>query len=134
MNHIHDVYVRSHYDGMSIATFADPNDPFMTKGPDTGLGHLNIGADRTASPDFLYQGWMDDVRIYNWALSPAQVSSLAWGGDVAGATAHYRFDEDGSKATITAAPALAALVVWPAGVREHWSPVGDAFYRSIRRN
>lgn len=126
----------SYYDGVSIATFADPNDPFMTKGPDTGLGHLNIGADRTASSSYLYQGWMDDVRIYNRALSPVEVISLAWGGDVDGATAHYQFDEDedGSEVTITAAPALAALVVWPAGVREHWSPVGDAFYRSIRRN
>jgi hypothetical protein len=124
----------SYYDGAAVATFADPNDPFMIKGPDTGLGHLNIGAERTASPDFLYEGWMDDVRIYNWALSPAQVGTLSFGGDIGGAMARYRFDEDGSDATIAAAPARSAVIVWPSGAREHWSPAAEAFYRKIGRN
>jgi hypothetical protein len=125
---------RSYYDGVLIGTFNDPNDPFMIKGPDTGLGHLNIGADRTASPDHVYQGWMDDVRIYNGALSETEVNTLAWWGDVAGALAHYRLDGDGSALEVAAAPARSAIVVWPAGAREHWSPAAGAFYRSLRRN
>jgi len=41
--------------------------------PVGGLGYLNIGADRTEQ---VYRGMLDDIRIYDYALSQAEILSL----------------------------------------------------------
>ena len=45
--------------------------------PGSGHGHLNIGADRTTMSDYVYKGLIDDVRIYNYVLSDAEIKALA---------------------------------------------------------
>lgn len=96
-------------------------------GPGSGNGHLNIAADRTAAPDYLYAGLIDDVRIYNQAalmpLSDAQPGLIG----------HWKLDESGSDVTIIAEPARSAVVAWGTP-EQHWSQASGAFYRSIRRD
>jgi hypothetical protein len=101
--------------------------------PGFGDGHLNIAADRTATPSYVYNGLIDDVRIYNRALDPNQVYPPVDG--LAGLIAHWKFDESGSSGTITAAPTKAAIITWSEqGVVQKWGQAAGAFFRSIRRN
>jgi len=44
--------------------------------PGSGDGHLNIGVDRTATHDYVYKGLIDDVRVYNYALSKDEITAL----------------------------------------------------------
>lgn len=74
---------------------AHPDDP-------TELGGWSFGAEvmtawRYAFTQYEdYKGWLDDVRFWGRALSPAEISRLAEGrspADLRGALAHIRFDE-----------------------------------------
>lgn len=47
-----------------------------TNGAVSGNGHLNIGGDRTASSSYVYKGLIDDLRIYDRALTPAEMQTL----------------------------------------------------------
>ncbi len=96
-------------------------------GPGSGNGHLNIAADRTAAPNYLYTGLMDDVRIYN------QAASMPLSDAQPGLIGHWKLDESGSDVTIIAEPARSAVVVWGTP-EQHWSQAAGAFYRSIRRD
>ena len=44
--------------------------------PVSGNGHLNIGGDRTATSSYVFKGLIDDLRIYDRALTPAEVQTL----------------------------------------------------------
>jgi cytoskeletal protein CcmA (bactofilin family) len=96
-------------------------------GPGSGIGHLNIAADRTADVARLYTGQIDDVRVYSQAVAvppPDGVPSLI---------GHWKLDESGSDVAIVAEPARSAIVAF--GSPEiHWSQAAGAFYRSIRRD
>lgn len=123
----------SYLDGVLRQTM-DPCDPFKTAAPISAEGHLNIGADRTCSPDRLYHGLMDDVRIYDCELAPSDVARLHALTTVATAPIGYwRFDESGSQVRIVADPMRAAIVSWESGAAKGWSPAAGGFYRSIRR-
>jgi hypothetical protein len=99
--------------------------------PGTGNGHLNIGADRTASSSYVYGGLIDDVRIYNRALAAGEVLSPPNDPNLIG---YWRLDENAPNVTITAAPAKTAIVLWSnTGVGQYWSQAAGAFFRSIRR-
>jgi len=112
----------------------DPNDPFKLRAPGSGEGHLNIGADRTASPLYVYAGLIDDVRIYDRALTQGEIGDLSTMGDItANLIGHWKLDEAGSDVTITAEPAKAAIVALSAGMEEHWSQAADGFFRRISR-
>ncbi len=120
-------------DGTPYKTM-DANDPFKSKAPGSGEGHLNIGADGTASPDFVYAGLIDDVRVYDRALTQGEVRDLATMNHVTGnLIGHWRLDEAGSGVTITAEPARAAIVALSAGMEEHWGQATDGFFRRISR-
>ena len=75
----HIVIVRS---SSGIASYLDPSGsapvPQKTESwttpPGNGNGHLNLGADRTASPSSVYGGLLDDVCIYSRALEVGEVS------------------------------------------------------------
>lgn len=128
-----DGIMTSYFDGNPRLTI-DPNDSFTGEGPRSGVGHLNIGADRTASSDYLYKGLIDDVRVYNRALSGVEIAAPPNDMSLIG---YWRFDESGSEMTMTAAPAKSAIIVWPSSgpwVQEHWSPAAGAFFRRIGRN
>jgi hypothetical protein len=96
---------------------------------------LNIGADRTASPDHVYAGSLDDVRIYDCALDSADVGRLyaLQHVNTAVPSGHWGFDEAGSGTTIRADPAVASIVVQSATGKEYWGPAVDGFFRSISR-
>ena len=101
--------------------------------PGVGDGHLNIGVDRTATPSDVYGGLLDDVRIYNRALNVNEVYPPVPG--LGGLIAHWKFDESGSNAAITAAPTKTAIVTWSEqGAVQKWGQAAGAFFRSIRRN
>ena len=128
----------SYFDNLLRKTLdaGDPNQlVFKNRPPDNGNGHLNIGADRTASPDYIYQGLLDDIRIYDCALDQADIDRL-YNMGAAGAAApigYWRLDETGSSVAVTADPAAAAIVVGPPENNEYWSPAAGGFFRSIRR-
>jgi hypothetical protein len=83
----------------------------------------------------LWNGWIDDVRIYDRALSQAEVSSIAAGDySVANLVAGWKLDEAGANVTIEADPVKAAIVTWPSGTRTCWEPAAGAFVKSIHRD
>jgi len=116
--------IKSYFDGTERST-SDP-----TYNPSSGLGHLNIGADRTASSSYVYSGLIDDVRIYNRALDVNEISSPP---DDLNLIGHWRFDENAPNVTITAEPAKSAITVGPQGARQRWGQAAGAFFRSISR-
>ncbi|MBC8218788.1 MAG: LamG domain-containing protein, partial [Planctomycetes bacterium] len=110
------------------------NDGMGINGPDPGEGHLNIGADRTASCEHVYKGLIDDVRIYNRALDPNENEIYPPIDGLPGLIGHWRLDEGGCEVDITAAPCKTAIMTWSSeGLAEKWEQVGDAFFRSITR-
>ncbi len=103
-----------------------------TDAPGSGEGHLNIGADPTGSPDYVYKGLLDDVRVYDQALDANDVYPPVGGlPDLIG---NWKLDESGGEITITAAPCKAAVMVWSSGtVVERWEQAAGAFFKSIKR-
>jgi hypothetical protein len=81
----------------------------------------------------LWNGWIDDVRIYNRGLSETEVRSIMSGGSTSGLASHWRLDGPGADVTVSADPAKAAIVVGPDGNRKYWSPAGGAFFKTIER-
>jgi hypothetical protein len=101
-----------------------------------GDGHLNLGANATASSGTLYAGSLDDARIYDRTLVEAEVAQVKVGQSVANLIGHWRLDGPGSSVTIQAAPLAASLAAWPNGTTNpavYWTPAGGAFFRSIQR-
>jgi hypothetical protein len=99
-----------------------------------GYGHFNIGADRIASPSYLYSGLIDDIRVYNRALDVNEVPSPPNGDP--NLIGHWKFDEVGSTVNITAAPEKTAIWVWSEvdpDKKQKWGQAAGAFFRSIRR-
>ncbi len=108
--------------------------------PSSGNGHLNIGVNRTASSSYTYNGFIDDVRIYNQVLDANDVNEIMNGSEItSGLIAHWKLDEDGQRqVTVTAAPAKTAIWYWveESGElkRKKWAQATGAFYKVIRRN
>ena len=44
--------------------------------PGSGRGHLNLGAESTASSSYVYKGMIDDVRIYNYPLRAEEIEAI----------------------------------------------------------
>ena len=122
--------------GNIIASYlngVERNNNTWDSSPGSGNGHLNIGADRTVSSDYLYKGLIDDLRIYNCALDANDIYPPTNG--LAGLIGHWKLDESGSNVIVTAAPCKTAILIWPAaGVSEKWGQAAGAFFRSIRKN
>ncbi|MFC1738951.1 LamG-like jellyroll fold domain-containing protein [Planctomycetota bacterium] len=100
-------------------------------GTTSGVEKLMIGRGTKGA---YWDGLIDDVRIYNYALDASQIKPNTMPGG-AGLIAHWKLDgQDNSTISMTAAPTKAAVVVWSEEeVAENWSPSADAFYRSIER-
>jgi hypothetical protein len=128
-----DGMMTSYLGGTMIATL-DPNVAgelaFKNRKPDSGLGHLKIGVDRTGSSSFVYKGLLDDIRVYNRALSVEEVEMPPDDPSLIG---HWTFDEGGSQIDVVASPTKAAIAAWPSGTRMHWSPAAGAFFQDIYR-
>lgn len=122
--------------GSTMTSYLDPaggpanKTETWTANPGNGYGHLNIGADRTASSSYVYSGLIDDVRIYNRALDVNEISSPPDNLNLIG---HWRFDENAPNVTITAEPTKSAITVGPQDDRKRWGQAAGAFFRSISR-
>jgi hypothetical protein len=116
--------MKAYLDGTAYPTGSLENNP------KAGNGHLNIGADRTASSSYVYGGLIDDVRIYNRALNASEVSSPPDDPNLLG---HWMLDEKAPNVTITAAPTKTAIIVGSGSSTQYWSQAAGAFFRSIRR-
>jgi prepilin-type N-terminal cleavage/methylation domain-containing protein len=57
-------------DGVVIRTATWSN------GAVSGNGHLNIGGDRTGTSSYVFKGLIDDLRIYDRAITPAEMQTL----------------------------------------------------------
>ncbi len=81
----------------------------------------------------LWDGCMDEVRIYNWALSLSDIQQLyvnPTAGTTIGLIAHYTMDEDGPGVSVVANPAVASIET---ADEERWSPAAGAFFKTIER-
>ncbi len=45
--------------------------------PGNGNGHLNIGTDRTASSSYVWDGYIDEFNVYDYALTASAIANLA---------------------------------------------------------
>lgn len=111
----------------------DPNIPaewnFKNRAPGSGPGHLNIGADRTGSASFVYKGLLDDVRVYNRALTDVEVAAPPPDALIG----QWTFDETSdSEVRVKADPIKAAIEISDGIDVQHWSPAAGAFFRSVR--
>jgi len=61
----------SYLNGAMVATGT------LTTNPLSGAGHLNIGAERTFSNSYVYEGQIDELRIYDRPLNSSEVFNLA---------------------------------------------------------
>lgn len=129
-----DGMMTSYLDGVLQKTL-DPADRgelrFMERAPGSGLGHLNIGADREGSSNYVFKGLLEDVRVYDRALSAGEVSLPP--DDDASLIGHWTFDAGGSQINVVASPTRAAIAAWPSGTWMHWSPAAGAFFKGIYR-
>jgi hypothetical protein len=79
-------YIAATYDGTTMRIYIDG----VQTGTQTGFtgnlpnlaGALHIGADYQATPANFFNGSIDDVRIYNRALSPTEIQNLYGSGQV----------------------------------------------------
>jgi len=86
-------YVVGTYDGANLKVYVDgvlkDTDPYPN-GIHIGTENLIIGG-----PDFLFNGSIADVRIYNKALTQAEITKLYQGGNVTrGLVSRWKLDKD----------------------------------------
>lgn len=96
----------------------------------TSVTRLTLG---NGSYGNLWDGRIDELRIYNRVLDPTEITQLYMnpsGGTTAGLLARYALDQDGPNVKITANPATAAIETADA---ERWSPAAGAFFKSMGR-
>jgi len=123
------------YDGSNVCIYVDGQPAGVypySGGPITKLdwpvtiGNVNLTDNR------YFNGMIDDVRIYNRALDANDIYPPKDG--LSGLVGHWKLDESGSNISITAAPSIAAIEVWPqAGVAQRWEQADNAFFKSIER-
>jgi cytoskeletal protein CcmA (bactofilin family) len=100
----------------------------------TNSDPVYIGENSGATGKY-FNGLIDDVRVYNIAISSDNVWDIIDGITVPGnLVGYWTMDWGNSTTTITAAPVKAAIYHWPGGVKDRWSPAAGAFYKSIARN
>jgi len=117
--------------GDSMTSYLDGSEMHSntwSEDPGSGLGHFNIGADRTMLANYTYKGLIDDIRIYNRAPDANEVYPQT------GLVGHWKLDEQGANVSISAEPSKTAIVFWSeTELPQKWSQAADAFYRSIER-
>ncbi|MDO8303422.1 MAG: LamG-like jellyroll fold domain-containing protein, partial [Sedimentisphaerales bacterium] len=121
-----DSFMWSYLDGSHIKT----NDKWNTA-PGNGNGHLNIGADMTASSSYVFKGLIDELKIYD---SSATDGSVTPPGSLIG---YWSFDKSGTgMVNVYAAPHKTAVIVWSGSpsTATRWGQAGGAFFRTITRN
>jgi hypothetical protein len=81
-----------------------------------------------------WNGWIDDVQVYNKGLNSNEIKVIKSGNTVSGLVAHWKFDETAPNVSISAAPSKAAVLLYTDdGDVKKWGQAEGAFYRSIER-
>jgi hypothetical protein len=83
-----------------------------------------------------YQGAIDDVRVYDTAISGDEALAISAGTPTMNPIGHWRLDGPGSSVTIQADPPGTSIAAWPDGTSHpavYWTPAGGAFFRSVQR-
>jgi hypothetical protein len=120
--------VRLYLDGVPVAD-ANHTGAIAVQAADP----LYLGAS-SAWPERGYQGALDDVRIYNRALSEVEIGQVMTGGAVSsGLVARWALNGPGSGVTILADPRKAAIAAGMPGEPTHWMPAAGGFFRKIWR-
>jgi len=130
-------HVAGVYDGNNVYLYVDGNlDASVPTPASDPIGtndcRVMIGKNAEKS-DRLWNGWIDDVRIYDRGLTAEEIAVIKSGDAVAGLVSQWRLDEPGADVTLTADPAKAAVVIRPGGSPEHWSPAAGAFFKNVCR-
>jgi len=129
-------HVAGVYDGSQVYLYVDGNlDISMPSSGNISTNNYKvlIGANAQQS-DRCWNGWIDDVRIYNRGLDVNDVDIVRAGGTtVSGLIGHWRLDESGSDVDIITAPEKTAILVGAVGDEEKWGQAAGAFFRSIKR-
>ncbi|MEJ2704428.1 MAG: LamG domain-containing protein, partial [Sedimentisphaerales bacterium] len=112
-----------------------PNAPRYDMGPvygtTAGVQKLMLGC---GTKNSYWDGYIDDFRVYSRALSVSEINVVRAGGAVSGLICHWRLDESGGQATVTAAPTKTAIQTWSeAGDASRWGQAAGAFFKSIER-
>ncbi len=81
-----------------------------------------------------WNGWIDDVQVYNRNLDVNDIVIVKNGGTTSGLIGRWKLDESNPAVTITAEPAKAAIVYWNGGSKKRWGQAAGAFYKSIESN
>jgi hypothetical protein len=81
-----------------------------------------------------WNGWIDDVQIYNRSLDVNDIAIVKNGVTTTGLIGRWQLDESNPAVTITAEPAKTAIVYWNAGAKKRWGQASGAFYKSIESN
>jgi len=104
------------------------SDNSFSENPGSGLGHFNIGADRTASSNYMFKGLLDDIRVYDRAPDANETYPSS------GLIGHWELDDADPSMQITADASKTAILFWDAGGTAHkWSQAAGGFFRSIER-
>ncbi len=128
-------HVAGVYDGSRVYLYVDGN--LDVSEPSSGsIGTNNykvlIGSNAQQTNRY-WNGWIDDVRIYNRGLDIDDINIIRVGGTVSGLMGHWRFDESDADVDITAAPEKTAILVGPVDDQQKWGQAAGAFYRSIEK-
>jgi hypothetical protein len=122
------------YDGNNLSLYVDGviDKSIHTSGwINTNNEKVLIGDNSQAAGRY-WNGWIDDVQIYNRGLDVNDVTLVKAGTTVSGLVAHWKFDENYPSFTVTAEPAKAAIEYWIGSSRYRWSQAGGAFYKSFK--
>ena len=131
-------HVAATWDGSTVKVYVDgvlDNDQPALRGGTIGTDTRPLYIGGRAGQD-LFDGIIDDVRIYNRALEAGDINDISHlVGEPSGLVGHWKLDEDGSSSSsVTAAPSRTALVVWSeTGAAEKWGQASGAFFRSVKR-
>lgn len=126
------------YEGNYIAIYIDgslDNWRLASGNISTNSKSVYIGENSEATGR-CFNGRIDSVKVWNKALSSIEIFTLYGNGSPAPAelVGCWYMNTGDCKTTINAAPLKSAVWHWPGGVKDRWSPVAGAFYKSIVRN
>jgi hypothetical protein len=132
-------HVAARGDGSRLKIYIDGQD-VATGGSGTlnygsSIYGFNIGGKVWDTTGNWFNGFIDDVRIYNRAIDTSSIQRIYNGVPDPNNVpiAHWKFDEANPNVTITAEPTKTAVLLGPQDAQERWGQAAGAFFRSIKR-